>query len=88
MYVRLRGARVFPSDATQIPSLATPSSCTSNPILASKFSLGLFFFFFLVTISELWRQSGRRWAARSEGGAGGVAGEGEAAPSGSPCCSL
>lgn len=84
MYVHLRGARVFPSDATQIPSLATPPSpCASNPVLASKFSLGLFFFF-CVTISELWR----RWAAPSEGGAGRVAGEGEAAPSGSPCCSL
>lgn len=46
MYVHLRGARVFPSDATQIPSLATPPSpCASNPVLASKFSLGLFFFF-------------------------------------------
>lgn len=48
MYVHLRGARVFPSDATQIPSLATPPSpCASNPVLASKFSLGLFFFFLL-----------------------------------------
>lgn len=48
MYVHLRGARVFPSDATQIPSLATPPSpCASNPVLASKFSLGLFFFFVL-----------------------------------------
>lgn len=56
MYIHLCSARVFPSDATQIPSLATPLPLRFKPRFGLKVQLGAFFFCYCFRALEAERE--------------------------------